>query len=371
MTRFATNAIMSLVHDTPRHDLGESVSPLLQLDDLQADFPELTLGYGTTAGSPALRAAIAASNGASPEEVVVTVGGMHALFMLAFVLLSPGDEAVTVSPLFPMARNALDVVGADVRVLPLTFDDGYELDPARLRTYLSPSTKLVSLASPQNPSGVALSLNVVEEILAVMASVCPDAYLLVDETYREATYGSDPVARSAVALSSKVISVASLSKCHGAAGLRIGWATSRDPALIDELLLAKFNTVVTCSPVTEALALQVVSRSEEILAVRRESLAASVSTIERWVSENSDFVEWVRPDAGAICCVRLKPAAFDDVAVENFYRTLAENGVRVSNGSWFGDESRVFRLGFGYLPEAELKAALDALAAALPTHLPA
>lgn len=360
MTRFATNPIMSLVSETPEHDLGESVSPELRLDELHTDFPGMTLGYGTTAGSPALRAAIAASNGVDPDQVVVTVGGMHALFLLAFILLSPGDEAVTVSPLFPIARNTLDAVGADVRVMPLSFDDGYQVDPSRLWTYLSARTKLVSLASPQNPSGVAFSSSVVAEVLAVMAEVCPDAYLLVDETYREATYGDSPAA-SVAGLSPKIVSVASLSKCHGAAGLRIGWAISRDPGLIEELLLAKFNTVITCSTVSEALALQVFDQLDS----RRPLLATGLAAVERWVSENASFVEWVRPDAGAICCVRLKTSAFDDTAVEDFYRTLADHGVRVSNGSWFGDEFRVFRLGFGYLPEAELKAAFAAFTTAL------
>lgn len=42
-------------------------------------------------------------------------------------------------------------------------------------------------------------------------------------------------------------------------------------------------------------------------------------------------------------CVRLKPSVFDDVAVNSFYDTLANKGVRVANGIWFGDEMRVFR----------------------------
>jgi DNA-binding transcriptional MocR family regulator len=76
-----------------------------------------------------------------------------------------------------------------------------------------------------------------------------------------------------------------------------------------------------------------------------------------WVDENGDVVEWIRPDAGALCVVRLK----DGVDLQAFRRAAAELGVRVADGEWFGDEKRVFRLGFGFLPAAELKAALDAL----------
>jgi DNA-binding transcriptional MocR family regulator len=173
------------------------------------------------------------------------------------------------------------------------------------------------------------------------------------------------MATSAVALDPRVVSVASLSKCHGAPGLRIGWAISRDSRLVEQLLRAKFGTVLTGSPVTEALALRVFENYDQIMAERRAVLADGVATTAAWVTENADLVEWVRPDAGALCCVRLKSAAFDADGVERFHRTLENHDVRVANGGWFGDEPRVFRLGFGFLPAAELKAAFDTFTAAL------
>jgi aspartate/methionine/tyrosine aminotransferase len=331
----------------------------------QASLDEMTLGYATAAGDPRLRKAIADLHKVNSDDVVVTVGGMHALFLIAFILCGRGDEAVTTSPLFPMARNALDVVGANVRTLPLSFDRGYQLDPADLRRQLSPSTKLVSLASPQNPSGVAIPLQTLSEVLAALEERCPEAYLLVDETYREAVYGDDPVARSAATLSSKIISVTSLSKCHGAPGLRLGWAITRDPALREQLVLGKFNTVISCSPVCEALALKVLEQSDLIIAQRRRSLAEGFARTAEWVWENKEFVDWVQPDAGAICCMRLKPSVFHDGAVSRFYDALASEGVRVANGAWFGDEARVFRLGFGLLSLPDLQVALNVLAGVL------
>lgn len=134
---------------------------------------------------------------------------MHALFLIAFVLCNRGDEAVTVSPMFPLARNTLQAVGAQIRTVSLSFDRGYQLDAADIGRHLSDRTKLVSLASPQNPSGVASSLKVVRDIVSLMEERCPEAYLALDETYREAAYGDDAVAPSAVALSPRVISCAS------------------------------------------------------------------------------------------------------------------------------------------------------------------
>jgi len=199
----------------------------------------------------------------------------------------------------------------------------------------------------------------------LIAARCPAACLLVDETYREAVYGDRPAAPSALTLSPKVVSVASLSKCHGAPGLRLGWAIARDPALRRQLVLGKFSTVISCSPVDEFLARRVLERRDRIIAARRVRLAQGLQRTADWVAANGRFVEWVRPDAGALCCVRLKPSAFDAAAVERFYRSAADKGVRVANGAWFGDETRVFRLGFGLLPMADFTAGLDALGAAL------
>ena len=241
----------------------------------------------------------------------------------------------------------------------------YRLDPAELARRLSPATKLVVLASPQNPSGVAIAPAALREVLAAMAETCPAAFLIVDETYREAAYGEDPVAESAVSLSPRVISVASLSKCHGAPGLRLGWAVTRDPAVSQQLVLGKFNTVISCSPLDEALALRLLAGSAGLMSQRRRHLAEALSVTAHWVEANGELVDWVAPEAGAICCLRLKPRVFDEPAIGRFYAALAGEGLRVAKGSWFGEEDRIFRLGFGLLPIAELRAGLAGLGRAL------
>jgi aspartate/methionine/tyrosine aminotransferase len=370
VARFAENEIISLVKETPRYDLSESLGPDLRLAELlqssdPSDFGEISLSYATAEGDPRLREAISDWHAVKPDDVVVTVGSMHALFLIAFIVCDRGSEAVTSSPLFPLARNVLDAVGANVRLISLSFDRGYQPDLAEFRGQLSERTRLVSLASPQNPSGVAIAGETLREILGLMEQVCPAAYLLLDETYRAATFGDDPEAASAIALSPKVISVASLSKCHGAPGLRLGWAITRDPELRQQLVLGKFNTVISCSALDEALALKVFEQRDRIIGERRRLRTDGLARTADWVMENRGLVDWVRPNAGALCCIRLKPSVFDDAAVNRFYETLASQGIRVANGSWFGDEARVFRLGFGFLAMPDLQVALTRLAAAL------
>jgi aspartate/methionine/tyrosine aminotransferase len=368
MARFPKNDILSLLGTTPRYDLAESYGPSLRLGELLADEPDLVdlaLGYGTPEGDPRLRALIAELHGVGPDDVVVTVGGAHALFLLAFILCAPGDEAVTTAPLFPQARNVLEAVGATVRTVPVSFERGYRPSLDDFGAHLSSRTKLVSLASPQNPSGVAIAPGWLSRLVALMADACPDAVLLVDETYREAAYGSDAVAPSAATLGQRVVATASLSKAHGAPGLRIGWAVTRDARLREQLALGKFNTVICGSPLDEALAFALLRRQAPIIAERREWLAEGLARTAAWVAAHEGLVDWVRPDAGAICCIRLKAAAFDEAAVARFRAALSTQSVRLAEGAWFGDEPRVFRLGFGLLAMPELEAALTGLSAAL------
>ena len=370
MRRFAENDIISLVGAKPRYDLSESLSPILRLGELLeasdlSSLGEMPLKYPTAEGDARLREVISDWHAVKPDDVVTTLGCMHALFLIAFTLCDHGSEAVTSSPLFPLARNALEAVGAKVRLLSLSFDRAYQPDLAEFRGQLSERTRLVSLASPQNPSGVAIPHSTLREMLGLMEQVCPAAYLLVDETYRVAAFGDDPEAASAIALSPRVISVASLSKCHGAPGLRLGWAITRDPELRKQLVLGKFNTVISCSSLDEAMALKVFKQHDRIIGERRRRLADGLARTADWVLENSGLVDWVRPDAGAFCCVRLNASVFDDAAVSRFHATLASYGIRVANGLWFGDEARVFRLGFGRLAMPDLEAALPLLTAAL------
>ena len=369
MARFPDNEIISLVSKAPRFDLAESVGPSVRLAELidsafgsDADF---SLDYGTAAGNQNLRQEIANEHGVDADDVVVTVGGMHALFLIAFTLCQAGDEAIVAEPVFPLARNALAAVGAVTRALPLGFDTGYRVDPDTLRKLVSPKTRIVSLASPQNPSGVAIPAQTLREIVAILAEQAPEAWLVVDETYREAAYGDDAAAPSAACLGRKVISVSSLSKCHGSAGLRIGWAITRDTALRQALVTAKFSTVISCSPVDEALALAVFRQRDRIIGERRKLLAQHLQFTENWVSRHPDHIEWVRPDAGALCCVRLKRDVFDAAAVERFYATLQKYSTRVAPGPWFGDDPLVFRLGFGLPTLTQLAIALECVSAAL------
>jgi hypothetical protein len=363
--RFPASAMSGLIDVAVRYDLAESTCPPLRLGELgdPTALADLSLGYGTTAGDKELRELIGAEASVGAEHVLVTSGAAGAMFLVAQDIC-PGS-VVMVGPCFPPAAAVPTGLGSPVDIVRTRFDDGYRLPLDAVADALSPTTRMVSIASPQNPSGVGCTDQELRDLVTVVDERAPDAIVLVDETYRESTYGDAPVPRSAAALSPKVVTTASLSKAHGAPGLRVGWLVATDPERYERLRNAKFLSTIACSTADEYLGTQVLRRRDEILAPRASSLARALAELERWIVDQP--VDLVRPDGGALCCLRLDADRFPADAVPAFYERLAARDARVAPGSWFGDDDgdRVFRLGFGHLSPPDFTEALTRLADAL------
>ncbi|HEX4672968.1 MAG TPA: pyridoxal phosphate-dependent aminotransferase [Solirubrobacteraceae bacterium] len=370
MGRFPKNEIISLLEVNRRHNLAESTSYDLSLGEIMAmvdadDLKALRLGYGSASGLPQLRELVGRACGVSAGTVLTTQGTALGLFLLAFELCGEGRDAVLAVPSFPPSRDVLTACGARVIEVACQFDECYRLDLARCVDALTPDVRLVSLATPQNPSGVRTPEPVVVELLEAMTEICPEASLFVDETYREAAHGDAASPPSMAALDRRVVTGSSVSKAHGAPGLRVGWLTIQDANLYERLKTAKMNTVISGSVVDETLAAAVLAHQDRLLAQRRSLLTQGLSVLATWHNGERHRLDWVRPDAGALCCMRLRPDAFDAAAIDRFWQVLPDLDLQLASGTWFGEGPEIFRLGFGYLPVDMLREALDTVSTAM------
>ena len=368
MRQFPASPITALIDSEPEYNLGESFGPHLTVDDLLGPsgltrLGRVSVGLGTSAGDPALRAIVAERHGISDGQVLITAGAAAALFLTA-VLCGDG-EIVIGQPCYPPMLDAVRGIGARVTVVRSRFEDGYRLDLDDFADKLSPRTQLVMFASPQNPSGVALTDSEIGQMLTAMSRACPEALLLIDETFREASYGDVPPAPSFAGRSPRILTCASLSKAYGAPGLRIGWLTIPSPRFYEQLRLAKFNSSLSCGALDEVLATAVLSRADEILAARGALMADARDTVERWIKAHTGRLRWLRPEAGAFCCLQLDPDTFAPEDADRFYARLARQQTLVAEGTWFGDSPLVFRLGLAYEPADKLQRGLEAISAAL------
>ncbi|MGB4058816.1 MAG: pyridoxal phosphate-dependent aminotransferase [Burkholderiaceae bacterium] len=368
--RFPYNEIISLLDVNRPFNLAESTSQdltvgeVIELVGFEA-LRDLKLGYGRSAGSLELRNEIATACQVPAEHVITTQGTALGLFLLAFETCRPGDEAVLVTPCFPPSRDCLIGAGVKVRDVRLSFESNYGLDMDALVASLSAKTRLVSLASPQNPSGICTPRSTVENILALLEAHAPQAILFIDETYREATYGNEAAPASFAGLHPRIVTGASVSKALGAPGLRTGWLTVADADLRSRLIVAKMNTVISGSVLDEALAAGLLRNRESVLAPRRQLLTQGLAELAVWCEMEHQRIEWIRPDGGALCCLRLRADCFDDASVARFWALLPAHDLQLASGAWFGESERVMRLGFGYLPPHRLAPALTALSSVL------
>jgi aspartate/methionine/tyrosine aminotransferase len=365
--QFPPSPITALIDGTPQYNLGEScgrnlaVAAFLTSDDMAA-LAELPIGYGTSTGDITLREQIAARHGVPSEQVLITAGAAAALFLVG---LSFSDGEIVIGlPCYPPTRDIVHGLGATVRTVRASFHDHYRIDLDRLRDQLSPRTSLVIFASPQNPSGLPIPIADMSAILDLMSEVCPDAYLLIDETFREASYGPPPDA-SLAGTSPRLITCASLSKAYGVPGLRIGWLTTSDADLYENLRIAKFNAAIACGSVDEFLAERLLRRAGDILRQRAEPMATARDAVEAWIGANEGQVRWLRPENGAFCCAELNTDIFDLQAMQRLHDRLQHVGTSIAQGPWFGDAEQIIRIGLAYEPLDKLQKGLAALGSAM------
>jgi aspartate/methionine/tyrosine aminotransferase len=356
-----------LGYDTITNNLSESSVADRRLSDLglglergdraTTALDDLLLGYGDHLGDPVLRDAVAAAaDGVRANDVLVTPGAAAALFATATSVLEPGDHAVVVRTNYATNLETPRAIGADLDVVDLSFDDGWRLDVERVAKLVrSGETRLISVTCPHNPTGTLLDLAALHALVELAES--SGAVLLVDETYRDLTHGT-PLPMAAT-LSSRAISVSSMSKAYGLPGLRVGWAVCRDARLAETLLAAKEQIVICGATIDEAIAGRVLVDRDRILPTILQEVRARLDIVRTWLAGQDTF-EWIEPAGGVVGLVRFRPDV--DVDTARFYEVLlAGYGTYVGPGHWFEVDDRHFRLGFGWPTEAELRAGLTAL----------
>jgi len=186
----------------------------------------------------------------SPDEVLVTNGGIHALFILFQALLSPGDEVIIPDPQWPPAAGViLSARGAVVRC-PLHEDLDWRLDVDELSALVTPKTRAIYLNSPQNPTGGVLA----RQDLAAIAALAEKHGLWVvsDEAYEDVVFGVEHVSIASLAgMYPRTVPVYTFSKTYAMTGLRLGYTAVSDPALRDRLRKMLFFTTSNVSSVVQ------------------------------------------------------------------------------------------------------------------------
>jgi aspartate/methionine/tyrosine aminotransferase len=347
-------------YENIRCNLTESSVSDMRLSELGLDLRSLVLAYTDHLGKAGLRELIAADGkGLSAQNVIVTPGAAPALFIVATSLLEADDHLVVMHPNYATNIETPRAIRCETDTLNLSFERGFRFDMDQLASLVRPGTKLISLTTPHNPTGVTLT----EEDLSAVVNLAESkgCYVLVDETYREMNFsGPTPLAAS---LSPRCISVASMSKSYGLPGIRIGWIITRNRQLHETFLAAKEQMFICNSVVDEEIAFRVLSRKEEILAPIMARNQGAFQIMKSWMAAQREF-EWVEPSGGVVCLPRIRPDSRADV--DGFYGILNEKyKTFVGPGHWFGMDRRFMRIGFGWPSPRELREGLQNISSAV------
>jgi aspartate/methionine/tyrosine aminotransferase len=319
--------------------LGE----LLTADEDRERLLALALGYPQTNGTIPLRSAIASMYpGATPDHVHVTNGGSEANFCSMWSLLDPSDDVVMMAPNYMQTWGLAGAFAGSVRQWPLAEIGGrWRPDIDRLRSLLTPRTKLLLVCNPNNPTGACFDGPTLDAICREAARY--GTWVISDEIYRgaELAGGETP---SVWGRYERAVVTSGLSKAYSLPGLRIGWVLG-PPAFVANTWAYHDYTSIAPGAINDrlaALALSTATRAR-ILQRTRAILNANFAGLTSWLAERADLFSFVPPEAGAIVFARYH-RPINSTALTT--RLRVEQGVLIVPGDHFGMDGYL-RIGFG------------------------
>ena len=187
-------------------------------------------GYSPVAGYPDLRKAIAdklkRDNNIDwkPENVVVSTGAKHSLANVIQVLINPGDEVIILAPYWVSYSEMVKLAEGKSVIINGAFDNDFKVTADQLEAAITPRTKIVMYASPNNPTGSVYSEKELREIAAVLEKH-EDVYVLADEIYEYINFTEEGhfSIGSIPELKERVITVNGVAKGFAMTGWRIGF----------------------------------------------------------------------------------------------------------------------------------------------------
>lgn len=264
-------------------------------------------------------------------EVLVTVGGSEALDICIRAMLETGDEILLPEPLFVSYSPLASLQGATPVSIVTRAEDKFKLTPEALRAAITPKTKALVLAYPNNPTGAVMT----HEEMCAIGEVLKDTNIVVlaDEIYAELTYGMEPSSFAAIPnMRERTIVVSGFSKAFAMTGWRLGYACA--PKELMNYLARVHQFALMCAPaVSQYAAVEAITNS-----------SADVEYMRNEYNRRRVFLYNSLIDMG-FECFEPQGAFYIFPSIEKFgisseefcERLIKEQGVAVVPGDAFGD----------------------------------
>ena len=245
----------------------------------------------------------------SPDEVMATTGGIHALFILCHALLEPGDEVIVPDPEWPPAMGNIKLARGVPVPCPLHERLGWRWDLGELESKITARTKALYVNSPHNPTGGVMTRADIQGIAALADK--HGLWILSDEAYEDVIYdGTQHVSPASIpGLYDRTIPFYTMSKSYAITGLRLGYVAVKDPVLRDRMKKVLFYTASNISSVVQYGGIGALEGSQECIEAFRKELQARRDLFYAGIRERAADVFSGEPPKGAFYAfLRINPS---------------------------------------------------------------
>ena len=249
--------------------------------------------YAPSNGIPALREILAerASHelgvGFKPSQITVTAGAKFVIFSALQSLLDPGDEVIIPAPYWVSYPPMVELAQGLPVIVPCGEETSFKLNAELLEKYITPSTKLLILCSPSNPTGEVYSSEELKELARVLEKH-PHVLVMSDDIYNRLVFDGSEMAphllQVAPQLKDRVVCINGGSKTYSMTGWRIGWALGPQK-LIDAMTNYQSQSVSCAATFTQAAMVQGLLKCDDDNRRALEELKKRRDLIVRKVSE--------------------------------------------------------------------------------------
>jgi len=229
--------------------------------------------YAPSSGIPPLREAITRklkihnAMDVGPDDVIVTVGGAHALYAAFQTVLDPADDMLLFSPYWTPIRDMVTMTQARPVIVPTATARRNGLTSC-LEHYSTPATRAIYYNTPQNPSGTVFTRSEAEEVAAF--AIRRNLVVFADEAYEDLVYEGEHVSIASLpGMAERTITTYTFSKTYGMTGWRIGYAVAKEPFMTGLRKVVLYSTNGVSTP-TQYAAVEALATPEDKIAAKRE-----------------------------------------------------------------------------------------------------
>ena len=364
---FEMERYMSAWEQEVKYNLSESgVHPMLlsELLDLKdGSLEELLatdINYAHANGRPELRANIARMyEGATADNVLVTVGAIEANFNSLRTVLNKGDEVVIQLPNYMQVWGVAKNHEFQVRTFSLLEDKDWAPDLDALENMVSDKTKLIAICNPNNPTGRIFTRDEMDAIIRIADKA--GTWILADEVYSGVEQKTDEQTPSFYGKYDRVLAVGSMSKAYGLPGLRTGWVVGPQDVLDQIWARHEYNALSATMLSNKLAALALSEEVRPIIRQRaRDYVRKGYPILKEWMAKQKGNLRCVPPEAAAIAFIKYD---LDINSTDLVMKMIRDQSVMVVPGDHFGLDGYL-RVSFG-LPEDYLIGGLNSISEVL------